>query len=311
MFYILPFIISFSLCLIFMPLFINLGVKKGFCDDPKKDKLKVHKKPIPYVGGLAIFCATNLSLLTALILSSDYLLKIIALLVGGILVCALGFWDDWRWAERIKGLVGKKILWQIIVSFLIIFILFIAGWRWQFLPGIWLWAFSLIYLVGNLNATNVIDGLDGLAGGIAAISAIGFSIVSFWREDQLALILSLAVLGAVIGFLIYNFNPASIFMGDNGSYFLGFMMIALAINFTSQAYSFKLLIFPILIIGLPVFNQIFVIVKRLSQGLSPFRARRDHLYDDLLKRYGSVKRTVVICYLIQIIFIISGLFLAY
>lgn len=310
MFYTLPFLISFSVCLVLMPLFIRLGIAKGFCDDPQKDALKIHKKPISYLGGLLMFLACLVGLLTVLVLNRGYLAKIIALAIGGILVWTLGFLGDWRWEKRIKGQASKKILWQIATSLLVIFILYIVNWRWQFLPGIWLWLFPLIYLVGNLNATNVIDGLDGLAGGVVGLSSIGFAIVSFWQNDALALILSLSLLGAILGFLVFNFHPASIFMGDNGSYFLGFTMVALAINFTSTPFDLRSFLFPLFIIGLPILNQAFVIVKRISEKLSPFKARRDHLYDDLLKRYPSVKKTVIICYLIQIIFVTCGVLLA-
>jgi len=142
-----------------------------------------------------------------------------------------------------------------------------------------------------MNALNMQDGLDGLAGGITAISLIGFLILSILSSTTLPLILSLALLGGIIGFLVYNWNPASIFMGDNGSHFLGFSLAILAIMFSGHPiYNLKQFIGPMLIIGLPIIDASWAIIRRVSKGQSPMQGDRGHLYDRLRQKGLSTKK---------------------
>ena len=139
------------------------------------------------------------------------------------------------------------------------------------------------------------------------ISAIGFIILAFLIHNQTGLLLALTLLGATLGFLIYNFPPASIFMGNNGSYFLGYMLAILAIVFFKPG-DIKSLLGPILIIGLPVFDAGLSILRRTTKKKSPFLGDRGHLYDRLNRRF-AVRKTVLVCYLFQIVIVVCGIFL--
>lgn len=307
MFDLIPFLVSLSLTFVLMPLAIRLGLAWHWCDDPKVDNLKVHKRPIPFSAGLLILVASSLSWLNLFFVGLKFKWQIICLIIAGVLVWFLGFWGDCYWEARLPGASVKKLFWQIAISLGAIFILSLSGWQWHWGFGLWLWVLPAVYLIGSLNSHNVIDGLDGLAGGLGLISGLGFTLLAYWQNDWLMLYVSLGLAGALFGFLIFNFNPAVIFMGDNGSYFIGFVLAVLAIRLATDLKSF---IYPLFLLGLPILNQAYVIIKRLALGKKPWQAGRDHFYDDLWQRYGSVKKAVIICYLIQLVLVGSGLLLA-
>jgi len=152
------------------------------------------------------------------------------------------------------------------------------------------------------------DGLDGLAGGMAVLSALGFAFLSleFGHADRL--IISSILIGVLIGFLFFNFNPSSIFMGDSGSYFIGFMLAYLAVSFT-DLYHWNTFIAPILVVGVPILDAAYAISRRLTRGVSPFSGDRSHFYDQLIQQGLSMRRTVLICWAIQAVFVGIGVFI--
>jgi len=153
------------------------------------------------------------------------------------------------------------------------------------------------------------DGLDGLLAGISFISFLGFLIVAGLLSDVLGMILAIILLGIVFGFLFYNWHPASIFMGNNGSQFLGFIMTFFAIYYTIKPYNFSWVFVPLFIIGVPILNIVFVVLRRVIKKQGIFTADRHHLYDKILGKVGSIRKTVLINYLIQIILVSIGLLL--
>ena len=167
--------------------------------------------------------------------------------------------------------------------------------------------FVAFYILGGMNALNMNDGLDGLAAGMVAISCSGFAVLSILSGNDFGLILSLAGLGMTLGFLLYNFHPASIFMGDNGSHFLGFFVAVLAIVHTSGSNDLRWFIGPVLVIGLPVADCALSILRRILNRKAIFQGDREHIYDKLIHRGISVRGTVLICYLIQACFVACGL----
>lgn len=311
--YIFISIIPFLLALIFTLIIRNLAMKYNIYDNPKNDILKIHKQPISCLGGVAILLAISVGLvITILFFAKVNSWKLFTILFCGVMVFALGLWDDLKWKNTKDYKPNSKFILQISVSILAGMILFNSGIRIQFIPiGIVGVILTVLYVFGAINAVNMEDGLDGLAGGLVCISVLGFAILSYLTYDKLALILSLSLLGAVSGFLIYNFSPASIFMGDNGSHFLGFMLAALAIGFTSKPYDVKWFIGPILIIGLPVFDEVYTVLRRSIQRRPLFKGDRGHFYDQLNHRGFSIRQTVLICYLIQSILVVGGVILMY
>jgi UDP-GlcNAc:undecaprenyl-phosphate GlcNAc-1-phosphate transferase len=303
----LSILIALAFSSLVIPLLKKIAFRFRCYDDPAGDALKIHQKPIPYLGGIGIFIGFGAGLVIARLFHQVSGLQSLGLLVGSIVILFLGFWDDLKWKKSVNPFL--KLFFQLLAGIIIVFILIKIGVNFNF--SIYPLLATIIagfYIVGAINALNMQDGMDGLAGGITAISLIGFIVLSIMQGNIFALIISLCLLGGIIGFLIYNWHPASIFMGDNGSHFLGFLLAILAITFsTHPLYSPKQFIGPILIIGLPVIDATWAIIRRLSRGQSPFYGDRGHLYDRLHSKGLSIQKTVLICCLIQSIIVISGI----
>ena len=297
-------LISFIASVIAIPILRNLGIKKHFCDKP--GELKIHKKPIPYLGGVGIFLGFTFGLIFARLFHQISGLQAFGVIIGSIVILFLGFWDDLKWKQFGNPIL--KLLCQFLAGIFIVLILIKIGVNFNF--SIYPTLAAIIagfYIVGAMNTINMQDGIDGLAGGLVCISLIGFIYLSVIQGNIFALILSLSLLGGVLGFLKYNWHPASIFMGDNGSHFLGFLTAILAIMFSGHPlYNLKQFIGPILIIGLPIIDTGWAIIRRLSRGKSPFSGDRGHLYDRLHQKGLSIKKTVFICYAVQIIIVGAG-----
>ena len=300
----LTLLISFIVSVIAIPVLRDFGIKKHFWDEP--GKLKVHKKPIPYLGGVGIFLGFIFGLIFARLLHQISGLQATGIIIGSIVILFLGFWDDLKWKKEVNP--AFKLLCQFLAGALILFILTKIGVDFKFsINPIICAIIAGVYIVGAMNALNMQDGLDGLAGGITTISLVGFIALSISNSMTFPLILCLALLGGIVGFLIYNWNPASIFMGDNGSHFLGFSLAILAIMFSGHPiYNPKEFIGPLFIIGLPIIDAGWAIIRRISKGQSPLQGDRGHLYDRLRQKGLSTKKTVLICYTIQIIIVGIG-----
>jgi UDP-GlcNAc:undecaprenyl-phosphate GlcNAc-1-phosphate transferase len=300
---------SFIITLTILPLLKKSSFKLGIFDNPADDGLKIHKQAMPLVGGAAFFIATLTSMLIATAFINNVVLPI-GVVVGAIMSFGLGLLDDLFWKNANNVFACFKFVAQVSISLVVIILLFRVGLQIQFIPfsavAILL---GMFYMMGGINAINMQDGIDGLAGGLVALSAIGFMALSIQTDNTLGLVLSLSVLGGVLGFLIYNFPPASVFMGDSGSHFLGFMMALLAVIFTSQRYDFQRFVGPILILGLPVFDAAFAVIRRAVFSRPLFKGDRSHIYDCMLRKGFDVRKTVLMCYLIQLAFVATGLML--
>jgi len=303
--YIVFFLISFILSSISIFFLRKIGKEYGFYDLASRDPLKIHKTPISYLGGLAIFLV-----FLVLFLLFSYFKEFLNCKIGGVILAGffpflIGFWDDFKW-KKTGVTTNKKFLFLILFSFLATIILMDNGIKIQFFPGIWLGIFlTFFYVLGLINAVNFEDGIDGLAGGLVAISLIGFIILSLVSGNNLALTISLVLFGAILGFLFFNSPPAKIFMGDSGAYFLGFVLVVLAAIF-SEPYNITSVLCPIFIVGLPIFDTGLAIIRRLSQRKSPFFGDREHFYDKMIQSGFSTEKTVLISYLWQLILVIFG-----
>lgn len=313
-FYSFLFLVAATLAWIFVSLAKRVSFKYKLYDDPEKDCLKVHKNPIPFLGGAALLGSFLFCLLLVWIFNKSQSLgiedpKIIALFVGGIIAWFYGFWDDTYWQDRTRIAQGIKIFLQVPIVLTLALIFYNAQIKYQFfnlsLFGIILAAFFFIFVE---NAVNLQDGLDGLASGVILISSIAFFIFFVFCQNIFGAAVSIIIAGTVFAFLFFNWNPASIFLGNNGSYFLGFLMAAMAIMSASPNRFFYSL-FPYLIVGVPIFNTFFVFTKRGLKGRSFFSADRSHLHDDFYKKTGSVPKSVLLIYSFHLIFVILGLFL--
>ena len=305
MIYFLLLLISFVIAIVLMPILRKFAIRHILYDKP--GELKIHQKPIPYLGGVGIFFGFVFGLIFTRLLYQISGLQAIGVIIGSIVILFLGFWDDLKWKK--VGYPIIKLFYQLVAGFLIVFILIKIGVDFKFsINPIIAALIAAFYIVGAMNAINMEDGMDGLAGGIVSISLIGFTVLAIIQGNIFGLVLILSLLGGIIGFLIYNWHPASIFMGDNGSHFLGFSIAVLAIIFTNNPlYNLKQFIGPILIIGLPVIDVTWAIIRRLAKRKSPFQGDRGHLYDRLNQKGLSIKKTVLICCGIQIIIVGTGI----
>jgi UDP-GlcNAc:undecaprenyl-phosphate GlcNAc-1-phosphate transferase len=311
-FYFLIFFIASALSSVFLVLAKKISQKYNLYDDPGKDSLKRHIKPISLLGGGAMLCSFLFCLALIWILSKQGIFhfenaKIIAIFVGAVVSWFYGFWDDTYWQEREKITQKAKIFLQIPIVITLALIFFSAGIKYQFsdfsLVGIGMAAALFIFIQ---NAVNLQDGLDGLASGAALISSAGFFIFFIFSHNIFSALVASALAGAIFSFLIFNWNPASIFMGNNGSYFLGFAMAALALMASTPDRIFYSAI-PYLFLASPIINVIYVFLKRWSCGKSFFAADRNHIHDGLFQATKSVPKSVLLVCLFQLIFTLVGL----
>ena len=294
--YIFAFITAMLASAILTPLVIALAKKIGAIDIPEDDR-RVHTLPIPRIGGLAIFFAFLISLAIFSDLSSQ---KVMGLVLSSMVIVITGLIDD------VRGLRARtKLLLQIIAAS----ILFYYGFRIEFFTnlfetteivkiGLMSFPLTVFWIVGITNTINLIDGLDGLAVGISTIAAITLAYVSFSFGRNETLLLSLMLIGANIGFLPYNFNPAKIFMGDTGALFLGFILAAISIEGALKSATAIAIFIPLIALGLPIFDTTFAIFRRIINKKPLMEADKQHLHHRLLSLGMNQKRAVLMLYLI-------------
>jgi len=285
-------VLIFATALVFAigatPLARRIAVQTGMMDQP--NARKVHTVPIPRLGGVAIYGAFMLGLI--LFADRFYIPQLISIIVGATWVSFLGLWDD-----RVGLNAWIKLLGQVFAALLLILTGVTVDLIHQPIVDA---AITLVWIVGITNAMNLLDNMDGLAGGVAAIAAGFFLLIALRNGQYLVGSLSAALFGAAIGFLIYNFNPASIFMGDAGSLFLGFVLAAvgLKLRFITQPLAETWFI-PILVLGLPIFDTTLVFISRLRRGLNPLmHPGKDHISHRLVERGMTRREAVLLLYLV-------------
>jgi len=269
------------------PLVRRIALRLGVIDQP--NARKIHVNPIPLLGGVAIYGA----FIAALLLFGDRfrLKELLSILVGASLMSFLGVWDDRRSLNPLLKLVGQFLA----ASILVISGVYVGTFPWEALNI----ALTLLWVVVVTNAMNLLDNMDGLSGGIGAVAAIFFLLLAAMNDQYLVGALSAALVGACLGFLVYNFNPASIFMGDAGALFLGFILAAVAIKLRfPQGVQIVTWMVPVLILGLPLFDTALVIISRLRRGLNPLTTPgKDHTSHRLVALGYTRREAVLICYL--------------
>lgn len=297
--YILALMVPLIISFILTPFAKQVAKMVGAIDTPKDDR-RIHKTPIPRLGGLAIFLATTISMILMLELERD----IVAIIVGGIIIAISGFIDDTKEVSP-----KLKISFQLLASLVLIY----GGVKIEILSnpfsdsgymsmGIMAIPITIFWVVGITNTVNLIDGMDGLSAGVSSISAITLAIISYMVGDTNVTIISLIIAGSALGFLPYNFNPASIFMGDTGALYLGFMLSAVAIEGTVKGAATVAIVVPILSLGLPVFDTTFAILRRYKNRRPIMEADRGHLHHRLLDLGLGQRRTVIILYAVNMVF---------
>ncbi|MDO4281686.1 MAG: MraY family glycosyltransferase [Peptococcaceae bacterium] len=294
---------AFALTTFFVPVVKLLAVRIGAVDKP--NARKVHHKLMPRMGGLAIYAAFWLVVFTFYPFSQSLL----GFFLGATMLVFVGIVDD------VTDMPAKlKLLGQIIAACIATF----GGIRIEFITSMFgetgmmaLNIFSVpvtvIWIVAIINAVNLIDGLDGLAAGVSAISATTLAICALINGLANVAVLGFALVGACLGFLIYNFHPASIFMGDTGSMFLGYTLAVFSIMGAAKGVTFVAVFIPILALGIPIFDTLFAILRRMMANKPIFEADKAHLHHRLLARGLSHRNTVLLIYGISVLLSICAI----
>ncbi len=309
---IFAFVISFMFTFATTPLVRRLAFKIGAIDVPK-DKRRVHKRPTPRIGGIAMV----FGFMVATLCFADFSREICGTLCGLLIIFIMGIVDD------CKELDAKlKFVVQIIAALVVIYVgdikidiftnpnIFTSTNPYIILPE-WLSVIiTVLWIVFITNAVNFIDGLDGLAAGVSAIMSASLVFISVRVGEYPIAVMGIAIIGACLGFLPFNFNPAKIFMGDTGSTFLGFMLATLSIQGMFKSYAVISFAVPFLVLGLPLFDASFAMIRRVLTGKNPMSADRGHLHHRLIDMGFSQKQTVFILYAISGVLGISAMLLA-
>ncbi len=313
--YIFLFAAAAALSLGLTPLVRLLAIRFRVLDPPSERK--VHKTPIPLLGGIAVFLAFNGTIFLWLLFSGENLYAVVsetwyALPVCELIILVLGIYDD---VKRLQP--RTKLFIQIIIGLLVV----ASGFRFGDIAnpltgsiihlGIWAVPLTVLWVVGIINALNLVDGLDGLASGTALIAATAICGISYVTQNMGVAFVALALGGAVIGFLPYNFFPARIFLGDSGSLFLGLILAVLSIRSATKGAILVAVLAPILALGLPIADMLLSIIRRTLNSLrlaelgqdgkarilfSMFKADKEHVHHRLLKLGYSHKKAVLILY---------------
>ena len=301
-------LVAAVVALIATPVVRSLAFKIGAVDVPR-DSRRMHDHPIPRMGGLAIFFGFILSVLLFLPLTT----QLRGMLLGAVIIVILGIFDDiYALSAKLKFAVqiGAALIAVLMgnqIDYLSNPNIFSSDPYWDL--GVLSIPISVLWIVAITNAVNLIDGLDGLACGVSTISSMTMLVIALTVAEAQVAILMAALAGACIGFLPYNLNPAKIFMGDTGSTFLGFVLATVSIQGLFKSYAIISFAVPFLMLGLPIFDTCFAILRRLAQGQSPMAPDRGHIHHRLIDMGFTQKQAVAVLYLISAILGLSAVVL--
>ena len=297
-------VIPFLFVLAIIPFIKKAAIHVGALDIP--NARKVHKVPIPRLGGLGIY----MGFLLGYILFGSMSLRMNAILIGSFIIVVTGIFDD------IKPISAKtKLFFQILAATVVavygqILLTDLSAFGFYIEFGIFSYPLTILFIVAIINCINLIDGLDGLAAGLSSIYfiTIGIVIVGWMHTFGLDAVITFVMLGSTLGFLCHNFNPAKIFMGDSGSMFLGYMIAVIALLGFKNVTLTTLLV-PICLLAIPIMDTLFAIIRRVINKKPIGEPDKKHLHHQLLNLNISHRNTVLIIYFVDILF--AGAMLVY
>ena len=306
----IAFLLAFIISFMTTPWTIKLAHRWGALDIPKDDR-RMHQNVMPKLGGIAVIAGFLISIMYLLFVmtiegSIDifggefYFQKLLGIFIGIIIITLTGMLDDIKTLKPWQKLIGQVLAAVVVVYFGVkidainISSVSIELNRWISSIA------TVIWIVGITNAINLMDGLDGLSSGISLISCLSLLIIfALNGSPMIAILIISTLIGALVGFLPFNYAPAKTFIGDTGSNFLGFMLAVVSILGIAKTYTFAVIILPILVLGLPILDVLWAIVRRIIKGKSlkaVFKADNEHVHHKLVKRGFSQKQAVLILY---------------
>lgn len=297
-------LITFVFTALIMPGMIKIAKHINAVDVPR-DNRRVHTKPIPKLGGLGIF----LGFLFGYMLFGVHSIQMNSILIGSFIIILTGIIDDINPIKPRYKLLGQICAACAVIFYGNIMLNEITAFGRVFEFGLWGYPITLFFIIACINVINLIDGLDGLSGGITSIFLATMGIIAFvqGRQATLEITLIFIMLGATLGFLLHNFNPAKIFAGDTGSMFMGFI-IAIVSLLGFKGAMFLSFMIPLAVLAIPILDTLFAIIRRMLKKQPIFEADKDHMHHQFLKMNFSQRQTVLIIYLINILFSAAAIF---
>jgi UDP-GlcNAc:undecaprenyl-phosphate GlcNAc-1-phosphate transferase len=304
------FLYGFFLSSFFTPISIYIGKKLRIMDKPKdgNGRDKIHEHYIPRTGGLSIY----LSLIFIFFIIGNFSTQVLGIIIGSSIVFFGMLLDDKR---------GLSVLQKFIIQFTAAFVVIFTGTNFLSIGNPisggmlrlgWVGIiFTLLWIVGITNAVNIIDGLDGLASGVVMISSIAIALVAMFKGDLALSLLLLGIGGTLVAFLIYNFHPARIFLGDSGAELLGFLLAVISVAGAYKTATLLSVAVPLFTLGIPITEVFTSILRRLKAGSSPFKYDTEHIHYILLKKGWSQKRIALTYYFVTFFLSAIGLYIAF
>lgn len=301
---ILAFFVSLLTVIIITPFIKRLAIKIGAVDRP--DKRKVHSKLMPRMGGLAIVIGVAVGAIAAGLFESS----IRTITIGACIIIILGVLDDkFNLSAKVKFAVQVLVACMIASSGLTMDFFSVPFFEDRLQLGWLAFPVTVLWIVGITNSINLIDGLDGLAAGISVIGLSTIAFMALTADKILILSISAVVIASTLGFLVHNFHPAKIFMGDTGSLFLGYMIAILSLLGLYKSVTLFSIVVPVIILGVPIFDTSFAIIRRLLNKQPISAPDKSHIHHRLMAFGLSHRMTVIAIYLIGIIFSLSAILL--
>ena len=293
---------SFIFVVLIIPFIKRVAKQIGAIDNHIGGR-HIHKKPIPKLGGIAIF----LGFLFGYMIYGTHSSTMNAVLIGSFIIILTGVVDDITELSAKTKFAGQLMAALVLVFYGNILLRDVSAFGIYLNFNILSYPLTIFFILGCINCINLIDGLDGLSGGISSIYFLTIGIIATMQGRMgLDFVLSFVMLGATLGFLVYNFNPASIFAGDSGSMFMGLMISVIALlgfkNVTMTS-----LIIPLLVIAIPILDTIFAIIRRMLKGEKITDGDKYHIHHQLLNRHFSQRATVIIIYMIDMLFAMASI----
>ena len=297
--YPLCFLLACLLSVYLTPLMRQAALRFGIVDRPD-GRLKNQAEPVPYLGGLAVYIA----FLVTLAFTFTFDREVLGLLLGGTLLLLLGLVDDF-------GVLSPKV--KLMGQFLAAFVMVKAGIKVQivFLPDLVNIILSAFWIVAVTNAFNIIDIMDGLAAGVASVCCLVLSYVAIVNGRPVIAMMTLSLAGAMIGFLRYNFSPAKIYLGDTGSLFIGCMIASICLIGSYTAHNRIGILIPVVVLGVPLFDMLFVSYIRWRRGMSILLGSPDHFALRLRKWRLTTRQTVLCSYGLSALLGVAGILMLY
>lgn len=297
---------TFSISALLMPYIIKIAHHIGALDVPRKEQgdRHIHKKVTPKFGGMCIF----ISFLIGYMLFGVHSVKMNAILIGSFFIILTGMIDDINSLSPKQQFLGQIIAALVIIFYGDITLSHITAFGFNIQFGIFAYPITLFFILGCINVIRLIDGLDGLSGGISSIFFLTIGVISFLQQrfGTLEITLTFIMLGSTLGFLVHNFNPAKTFAGETGATFMGFIIAVISLLGFKGALLTSVLV-PLLILAIPILDTTFAIIRRVIKHKPISEGDKDHMHHQFLKMNFSQRKTVLIIYAINILFSIAAI----